>query len=70
MKISNTKQEIHGEGQYCTNTDGSFKNTNKNHGSADNTNANTLTNYFLSCLNIEIDKRKSAELTMKNTQYV
>ena len=33
--------------RYCTNTDGSFKNTNNNSGSADNTNANTLTTYFL-----------------------
>ena len=28
-----------------------------------NTNANTLTNYFLSCPNVETDKRKSAKLT-------
>ena len=62
-KISNAKQETHGAGEYCTSTDGSFKNTNNNSGPADNTNANTLTNYFLSCPNIETDKRKSTELT-------
>ena len=48
-KISNAKQETHGAGKYYTNTDGIFKNTKNNFGYADNTNANTLTNYFLSC---------------------
>ena len=58
-KMSNAKQETHGAEGYCTNTDGSLKNTTNNIRSADNTNANTLTNYFLSSPNIEIDKRKS-----------
>ena len=57
-KISNAKQEIHGTGNYCTITDGIFKNTNNNRGSADNTNANTLTNYFLSCPNLRLKKEK------------
>ena len=61
--MSNAKQETHGAGEYCTNTDGSLKITNNNSRSADNTNANALTNYFLSSPNIEIDKGKSAELT-------
>ena len=69
-KISHAKQEIHGAGRYCTNTDGFFKNTNNNSGSADNTNAKTLTNYFLSCPNVEIDRRKSTELTQKYTMYM
>ena len=46
-KISNAKQETHGTGECCTNTDGSFKSTNNNSGSADNTSANTLT--IISC---------------------
>ena len=56
--ISNAKQEPHGARKYCTNTDGIFKNTNNNSGSADYTNANRLTNYFLSCPNVETDKGK------------
>ena len=64
-KISNAKQETHGAGKYCTNTDGIFKNINNNRVSADNINANTLTNYFLSCPNIEMDRRKNTELTWK-----
>ena len=62
-KTSHAKQEIHEAGEYCTNTDGSLKNTNNNNGSASNTNANTLTNYFLSFPNLEIDRRKSTQLT-------
>ena len=45
--------------------DGIFKTTNNNNGSTVNTNANTLTKYFLSCPNIETDKRKSAKLTQQ-----
>ena len=61
-KVSNAKQEIPGAWKYCTNTDGIFKTTNNDNGSTFNTNANTLTKYFLSCPNIETDKRKSIEL--------
>ena len=62
-KISNAKQEIHEARKYCTNMDGILKNTNNRSGPAANTNANTLTNYFLSYPNVETDKRKSTELT-------
>ena len=34
-------------------------------GSSSNTNINTLTNYFLSSPNIEVDKGKSIELTQR-----
>ena len=61
--MSSAKQETHGAEEYCINTDGGLKNTNNNNGSAGNTNANTLTNYFLSSPNLEIDKRKSEKLT-------
>ena len=47
------------------NTDGIFKTTNNNNGSTVNSNANTLTKYFLSHSNVETDKRKSAELTQQ-----
>ena len=45
--------------------DEGLKNTNNVNQSASNTNTNTLTNYFLSAPSIEIDKRKSTELTQK-----
>ena len=64
-KVSNAKQEIHGARKRCTNMDGIFKSTNNSNGSTLNANANTLTKYFLSCPNTEIDKRKSAKLTQQ-----
>ena len=45
--------------------DKDLKVTNNVNGSSSNTNTNTLTNYFLSSPNIEVDKRKSIELTQK-----
>ena len=63
--MCNIKQETHGAKENCTNTDEDLKNANNVSGSDSNTNTNTLTNYFLSSPNIEIDKRKSAELTQK-----
>ena len=69
-KVSNVKQEIHGTRKCCTNMDGFFKTTNNSNGSTLKTNANTLTKYFLSCPNIETDKRKGAELTQQiNTEF-
>ena len=62
-KIPNAKQEIHGARKHCPNTDGILKSSNNSSEAAANTNTNTLTNYFLSCPNVETDKRKSAELT-------
>ena len=62
-KTSNIKQENHGAKENCTNTDEDLKNATNINGLDSNTNTNTLTDYFLSSPNIEIDKRKSAELT-------
>ena len=62
---SNVKQETHEAMESCTNTDEYLKNTNNVNRLDSNTNANTLTNYFLSSPNTEIDKRKSAKLTQK-----
>ena len=62
-KVANAKQEIHGAGKCCTHTDDIFKITNNNNGPTVNPNANMLTKFFLSCPNVETDKRKSAELT-------
>ena len=59
------KQETHGTEESCTNMDEDLKNANNINGLDSNTNRNTLTNYFLSSPNIEIDKRKSAKLTQK-----
>ena len=55
-KESDTRQEACVAKESCTN------NVN---GSSNNTSINTLTNYFLSSPNIEVDKRKSIELTQK-----
>ena len=55
-------RETHGAEECCTNTDGCFKSINNNGGSMDYTYANTLTNYFLPCPNIAIDKRRNTEL--------
>ena len=68
--MSNIKQENHVAKESCTNTDEDLKNTNKVSGLDSNTNTNTLTNYNLSSPNIEIDKRKSTELTQKYTMYL
>ena len=62
-KRSNVKHETHGAKESCTNADEGLKMTNNVNGSDSNTNTNTLTNYFLSSPNIEIDKRKIAKLT-------
>ena len=61
----NTRQETHGAKESCTNTDEDLKNANNINGSKNNTNTNTLTNYFLSSPNTEVDKRKSIELIQK-----
>ena len=68
-KSSNVKQETHGTMESCTNMDKDFKNASNMNGLDSNTNTNTLTNYFLSSPNSEIDKRKSAKLT-QNIYYV
>ena len=70
IKTSNTKQEAHGTKESCRNTDDDLKNANNANGLDSNTNINTQTNYFLSSPNIEVDKRKSIELTQKYTVYL
>ena len=64
-KKQNTKQETHEAKESCSNTDEDLKNANNINGSDNNANTNILINYFLSSRNIEVDKRKSIELTQK-----
>ena len=64
-KVSKTKQEIHQAGKCCTNTDNTFKTNNSSNVSTSNTNTNMLTKYFLTCTNIETDKRKCAKLSQQ-----
>ena len=64
-KTSNVKQETHGAKESCTKTDEDLKNANNANRLDNNTNTNTLTDYFLLSPNTEIDKRKSAKLTQK-----
>ena len=64
-KKPNTKQETPGAKESYTNTEEDLKNANNVNGSNNNTNLNTLINYFLSSPKIEVDKRKSIELTQK-----
>ena len=64
-KESDTRQEAHVVKESCTNMDEDLKVANNVNESKNNTSINTLTNYFLSSPNIEIDKRKSIELTQK-----
>ena len=49
----------------CTNVDEDLKIANNDNGPSSNTSINTLTNYFLSSPNIEVDKMKSIELMQK-----
>ena len=64
-ETSSIKQETHEAKESCTNTDEDLKNTNNVNGLHSNTNTNTLTNYFLSSPNIEMEIRKSTNLTQK-----
>ena len=64
-KMIKIKQETHGAKESCTNMNEGLKNTNNVNGSYSNTNTNTLTNYFLSSPNIEIDKRKKHQTNTK-----
>ena len=64
-KKPNIRQETHVAKGNCTNMDEDLKITSNAKGSNNSTSINTLTNYFLSSLNMEIDKRKSIELTTK-----
>ena len=62
---SNTTQETHVAEKSCINMDVDSKVNNKVNGHRDNTNPNTITNYFLSSTNVEADKRKSIQLMQK-----
>ena len=55
-KKPNTKQETHVAKESCTNMDEDLKITNNINGSNNNISINTLTNYFLSSPNMEVDK--------------
>ena len=66
-KKPDTRQEAHVAKESCTNMDEDFKIANNVNRSSNNTRINTLTNYFLSSQNIEVDKRKSTELIQKYT---
>ena len=57
------RQETHVVKESCTNMDVDLKTTNNVNGSSNNTSINTLASYFLSSPNMEVDKRKSIELT-------
>ena len=69
-KKPNIRLETHGVKESCINTVEDFKITINVNGSNDNTSINTLTNYFLSSPNIEVDKWKSIELTQKYTIFL
>ena len=58
-KESATRQEAHVVKDSCTNMDEDLKGNNNVNRSRNNTSKNTLTNYFLSSPNMEVDKRKS-----------
>ena len=59
------RQEAHVAKESCTNMDEDLKVADNVNGSSINNSINTLTNYFLSSPNIEVDKRKSIELMQK-----
>ena len=62
---SNITQETHTVEKSCTNTDADSKMKHSINGHSDNNNVNTITNYFPSSPNVELDKRKSSELMHK-----
>ena len=64
-KESNTKQEVHVVEKCCINTEADSKVINNVNSHNDNSNVNTLTNYFLSSPNVEANKRKSIKLTWR-----
>ena len=64
-KKPNTKQETHWAKKSFRNTEEDLKNTNNVNGLDSNTNTNTLTHFFLSSPNIEMEIMKIANLTQK-----
>ena len=61
----NIRQETHMVRENCTNIDEDLKIANNVNGANDNNSINNLTNHFLSSPNVEVDKKKSIELTHK-----
>ena len=64
-KESNTRQEAHVVKKSYTNMYKDLKVVNNDNWSSSKTSINTLTNYFLSSPNIEVDKRKSIKITQR-----
>ena len=62
-KESNTHQKVHAVEKSCINIKADLKVDNNFNDYYNNTNVNTLTNYFFSSPNVEADKRKSFRLT-------
>ena len=62
-KEPNTTQEAHVGEKSCINMDADSKADNNVNGHNDNTNVDTLANYFLSSPNVGAEKSKSIELT-------
>ena len=62
---SNTTQELPVAEKSCTNMKADSKVNNNINGHNANTNVNSLTNYFFSSPNVEVDKRKSIELMQR-----
>ena len=62
IKKWDTRQETQVANKSCTNMDEDLKITDNIIGYSNNNSTNTLTNYFLSSPNMEVDKRKSIEL--------
>ena len=64
-KKPDIRQKTHVVKESCTNMDEDLKINSNIKGSNNNTSINTLTNYFLSSPNMEVDKKKSIELMQK-----
>ena len=58
-KKADVRQETHVGKESCTNMGGDLKITDNVNRSSNNTSTNTLTNYFLSSPNMEVDKGKA-----------
>ena len=68
-KKSDFRQKTHVVKEGCTNMDENLKTAINVNGSSNNTNINTLTNYFLSSPNMDIGKRKSIGVTQKHNVF-
>ena len=63
MRESYIEQEMHAVEKGCTNTDADSKIKQSANGQNGQDNANKTTNYFFSSPTVEVDKRRSIELT-------